>query len=396
MNKLIRRAPPKVLLLISSAGKASRENLSGILAYTRMHTPWHLNISEGAEDHRFVAHIHAWEPDGMIVATRPNNPQTLEMDIPTVIADGDPLQFAHLFKNASHITCDAAAIAKAGADYLIGKGFTSFAYVCDEQEMEWSIRRSKLFRKAIEDAGFNCQIMRGSASSAPNRSMDWNKSRNALTLWLKSLPRQTAIFVSNDVRAREIMEVCQLSGISIPSDLAILGCDNDEILCLNTSPALSSVEPDFHACGYRAAELLEQMMNEACKPPKRLFFGVKVIVERSSCHLRPSGLDTRMSSVLDFIRLNASNKIGVPDVAAHMHASRRSAELLFRKTIGTTIGGEIRTARVEKMKRLLLETTQSVSEICALGGYDSESQAKLAFRKLCGCTMSAYRKQHAP
>ena len=383
---------PRVILLLSTAVKASRDNLAGILRYVKLHTPWNVQIVEKVDTEQIVKNFRAWNADGMIVGLMPEKTGIGNLKIPTVTMDGNPGHFAKHFKGAVHITCDSQAIAYAGADYLVGKGFRSFAYVFSGQGEDWSTQRAEFFSQRLMQKGFNCHIL-PSENRIDNRSgKDWMQNQTTLTQWLRSLPTKTAIFVSNDQKAREILSLCQLANIHVPADLAILGCDNDEMLCENTTPPLSSIEPDFQACGYQAAELLEQLMFKSQNVPYHNFYGMRQIAERESTRFCSVKLDSRVSAGLNFIRLNATRKIGVCDVSDHMQVSRRMAELIFKKNLASSIGHEIQHARIEKLKHLLTDSPQSITTICGLCGYNSESQAKLVFKNNTGTSMSQFRK----
>jgi hypothetical protein len=127
-----------------------------------------------------------------------------------------------------------------------------------------------------------------------------------------------------------VLETCQLAGLDVPGDLALLGVDNEEILCENTTPTLSSIQPDFEAGGYEAAHLLEQLMRRTLRTPQTLFYGVKQIVARESS--RPSHLsDRRFLKGIEFIRLNSGANIACLISPVTWGCRGRMAEMLFRK-----------------------------------------------------------------
>ena len=216
-----------------------------------------------------------------------------------------------------------------------------------------------IFQARLRERGFDCPILVPERYPQSDPHLRWTDYQRFATDWLQALPPQTAVFAANDRRAMTILDICRIAGIRVPGDLAILGCDNDEILCENTTPPLSSVEPDFQTAGYQAAQTLDRLMAGAGADavPVRQRYGVKRIVERVSTLYRPNALNPRTLAALDFIRLNAANEIGVADVAAHIRISRRSAELLFRRDLDQTIGHAIQAARVERMKTLLADTS---------------------------------------
>ena len=390
-------ASPRVLLVLSTATESNRRKLAGIFQYVQLHTPWNVQLVDRTDDAQTAANIRKWRPSGMLVGRLPGaTGGELDFGIPTIMMDAKLDRYAALFKKASFFTCDSQAIADTGAAYFIGQGFTRFAYVADNPS-DWSVQRSRFFRDHLAARGFSC-VMHIREDHGTRQSKDWSLEQDRLTRWLTALPKQTALFVSNDRYAREILELCQLANINVPSDLAVLGCDNEELLCENTNPLLSSIEPDFEACGYQSARLLEQLMFGAKRGPQLLVYGVKRIVERESSKFRPVALDSRIHSGLDFIRLNASRMIGVCDIARHMCVSRRMAELLFRNHLQHSINEEIQAARIEKLKRLLTDTSLPVTHLCGLCGYQSEAHAKALFKKMTGLTMSRYRQstKHNP
>lgn len=391
VRKLLKTAP-RVLVQISTVAKSNRDKLAGILQYIRLHTPWDVQLIDRVDDAPSVADVRGWRAHGMIVKRMPDERGGLiDLGIPTVVIDAQLPRYTAL-KKATYITCDAKAVTGAAADHLVGKGFKSFAYIVDDRRSEWSLMRGRLFQRRLGDHGFVCSVyahrMRGGRKSG-----GWPPERDALIRWLKSLPKWTAVFVSNDRQARQILQLCQLAKIGIPSELAVLGCDNDELLCENTTPPLSSVEPDFETCGYQAAQLLEGLMLRGQRVRQNLLYGVKRIVERESSHLGSRVPDGRVRMGLDFIRLNAAQTIGVCDIARHMRVSRRMAELLFRKHLDHSITEKIQLARVEKMKRFLADTDRPITMLCDACGYQSEAHAKRLFKRVTGHTMSQFRKE---
>lgn len=391
MRKLL-KAAPRVLVQISTVAKSNRDKLAGILHYVRLHTPWDVQLIDRVDDAPNIADIRRWRAHGMIVKRMPDEPGGLiDLRIPTVVIDAQLPRYTGL-KRASYITCDARAVTDAAADYLVKKGFSNFAYIVDDRMSEWSVKRGGLFEERLREHGFACSIY-APRGRGGHRSGNWHREQDALICWLRSLEKWTAVFVSNDRQARQILQLCQLAKIGVPSDLAVLGCDNDELLCENTTPPLSSVEPDFEMCGYRAAQLLEDLMFRRRRSPQYLLYGARQVVERESSQLGSRVSDGRVGRGLDFIRLNAARSIGVPDIAHHMRVSRRMAELLFRKHLDHSITEEIQLARVEKMKRFLSGTDRPITMLCDACGYQSEAHAKRLFKRVTGLTMSRFRKE---
>jgi LacI family transcriptional regulator len=389
---------PRIVLVSSAALKSNRDKLAGVFQYVQLHTPWNIQLVDQKIDEQTVSKIRNWCPSGIIVGRMSETVRDiLAFKVPIVVMDSRRNVAAGPLRNVHFITCDAEAIARAGADYLKRKGFTRFAYICDKQGSGWALERGRFFKAQLEREALECALFTPRRASGRHASgKDWEEEQDRLTAWLLGLPKQTAVLAANDSLGREVLDLCQLAGIQVPSDLAVLGCDNDESLCENTNPPLSSIEPDFGACGYQAAQLLERLMLRGAALPHSFFYGAKRLVERESTQFRTVALDGRIRKGLDFIRLNAVRMIGVGDIACQMGVSRRSAELLFRRQLGHSIVKEIQLARVERLKRLLVETNRPITMLCGLCGYQSEAHAKRLFKSVTGFSMSEFRKRQKP
>jgi LacI family transcriptional regulator len=379
---------PKVALFMATNEKAGRDKLQGILRYVRLHTPWNLHLVENRMGEQKPGDLHDWGVTGIIVARMPEFTQIIEeSNVPTVVLDS-PALYNRNHRNISFVTSDSKAIGIAGAKFLIRQGFTNFGYVPDTRPWDWSQERGNAFAACIKSHGYNCVIYEGQKA---NRKSGWASEQKHLANWLQQLPKPTALLVARDGRARQVIETCQSSGLNTPGDIAVLGVDNEEVLCENTNPSLASIQPSFDEGGYQAAALLENMMRGMLKKPQKISYGVKQIILRTSGRSSRT-VDRRLLRGLEFIRLNVSEPISVLDVARHMQISRRMAEMLFRNNLDRSILDEISNARLARLENFLLETTLPIGQISLLCGYQTEMHAKRIFKKQHGITMSQFRK----
>ena len=388
MKGLLRKIP-KVALFLATNEKVGRDKLQGILRYVRLHTPWNIHLVENRIGEQKMGDLRAWGAAGIIVARMPDSVHTVALaDLPTVVLDSSALYLGHL-PRASYVTCDSDAVGRAGADFFLRQGFCHFAYVADTEKWDWSLIRYKAFEKRITEAGFTCAVYNG---SDVGRKSDWTRDQQRLAEWLLALPKPCAVLAARDGRARQVLETCVLVGLDVPGDVAVLGVDNDEILCENSSPTLSSIQPDSEEAGYQAADLLERLMRRNLRTKQTIFYGVRRIVVRESSRLARV-VDRRLLRGLEFIRLNSGEDIGVANVALHMAVSRRMAELLFRKHLGHSILEEIQQVRLTRLKNFLLETPMPIGQISVQCGYQTEMHAKRVFKRMTGMTMSQFRKR---
>jgi len=386
--KGILQKTPKVVLFLATNEKAGRDKLQGILRYVRLHTPWIIHLIENRIGEQQLRDLRAWGATGIIVARMPESASTVvRARLPTLVMDS-PALYANRLPHVSFVTSDSAAIGRAGAAMFLKQGFKNFAYVGDVQDWDWSTLRGRAFRDCLKDAGYACEVYDGLSD---RQCKDWARDQKRMAQWLLTLPKPTAILAARDGRARQVLETCQLTGLDVPGEIAILGVDNEEILCENTTPTLSSIQPDFEAGGYQAAHLLEQLMRGTLRKPQSVLYGLKQIIVRESSRFSQTS-DYRLLKGLEFIRLNACATIGVPDIAHHMGVSRRLAELLFRKHVGHSILDEIQQTRLARLKTFLLETALPIGQISVQCGYQTEMHAKRVFKQQTGLTMRQFRK----
>ena len=63
------------------------------------------------------------------------------------------------------------------------------------------------------------------------------------------------------MRGRQVLAACAAEGIAVPEQIAVLGVDNDELICRFCEPTLSSIVPSTQELGYLAASALDRLMN---------------------------------------------------------------------------------------------------------------------------------------
>lgn len=383
---------PNVALFLATNEKAGRDKFQGVLRYMRLHTPWNIHLVENGVGAQQLVNLKAWGVTGAIVARMPEALRFVSRArIPTVVMDS-PALYTDRLANTSFVTSDSEGVGRAAAEAFLGKGFGHFAYVPDVYDWDWSALRGQGFAMRLAAEGLPCAHYR-----CPNdrARKDWALDQKHLARWLHELPKPVAILAAHDARARQILETCHGNGLNVPGEVALLGVDNDEMICENTMPTLSSVQPDFEAGGYEAARLLEELMRGKARGVCNICYGVKQVVLRESSRFAHA-VDRRYLRGLEFIRLNAGTAITVTDIARHMGVSRRLAEMLFRKHVGHSILDEIQEVRLTRLKTFLSETTLPIGTITWQCGYQSENHVKRVFKQKTGLTMSQYRKRRSP
>jgi len=184
-----------------------------------------------------------------------------------------------------------------------------------------------------------------------------------------------------------------MAEIDIPDEVAILGVDNDELICETTDPPMSRIVNDYEGCGYRAAGMLDALMRGAYRKQQIDYYGPMYVVQRRSTETMM--IDDRIvAQAVEFIRLNSSASISVGDVVRQLNLSRRLLELRFKETLGRTVHNEILRARMDRARNLLIGTDLRISEIAVLCGYQNEYYLSTVFKRFFGTTMSRFRSDH--
>ena len=100
--------------------------------------------------------------------------------------------------------------------------------------------------------------------------------------WLKELPKRVAVLADHDVAAHDLADMCQILGLAVPDDVAILGVDDDELECQLAFPPLSSVAIPAQRIGFEAARLLDRMLSGRRAVPKIVSLPPVRVVTRHS------------------------------------------------------------------------------------------------------------------
>jgi len=206
------------------------------------------------------------------------------------------------------------------------------------------------------------------------------------------MPKPAGVFTCNDDRSQEVVEACNVAGVRVPEEVAILGVDDDSLVCALSRPSLSSISLNFDAAGWRAAELLDRMMaGQRVTAEKILVEPIRVVTRVSTDALAVESPE--VAAAIHFIRQNAHRLITVADVAEACAMSRRSLERRFSASLGKTIQGYIKHSRVTLIQQMLHETSMSIPEIARRLGYSNADHIARLFRRFTGQTLRDFRQR---
>lgn len=289
------------------------------------------------------------------------------------------------------VAVDHVRVGRMAADHLLDLGLRNFAFV-GYDDHDFSKGRESGFCDTINRVGFTVASYHEQQAILrrdPTGLWTWS---NSLLKWLHGLPHPVGILASHDIQGIQVSEACRWLGLRVPDDVAIVGVDNDDLLCELARPSLSSVELAADQIGYEAASLLNRMLAGSPPPVKpTLIPPVRVVARQSSDVLFVEDSDVKQA--VRFIRTNAHRQLRVQEVLDEVRVSRRSLERRFRGILQRGISEEIRRVHLDKAKSLLTETALSVAEVAAQSGFLDTRHLSVTFRKEVGLPPLSYRRQ---
>lgn len=386
----------KIIVLLDKSRIADRLFLRGIVRYSHLFRPWTICTlppfyRNPTDKYRVLSEAKRQRADG-IIANIDNAKMAKALILTGLPAIVIPIK--ELIPCFPYMFDDGHTAGKMAAEHLLSLGARDFAF-CGFENFCWSQVRGDNFSKRIADAGFQTHFY-----SLPRLKIQrlWENEQIILIDWLKSLPKPIGLMACNDDRGHYVLEACQVAGLRVPDEVAVIGVDNDELICDLTTPTLSSIALNHEKAGYRAAQLLDKMMAGKKVDDKRIIsLEASHVVTRQSTDILAIDIlaieDHEVAEAVSFIHRHSNKVIQVSDVADSVTISRRVLERRFREVLNRSVYDEIRRARVEYTSRMLVETDLTVSQIALHLGYPSDKHISRQFRKERGMTPLKYRRK---
>jgi LacI family transcriptional regulator len=293
------------------------------------------------------------------------------------------------------VKADDRRVMELAVEHLLERGFAHLAY-CGFTDLPYSERRLKHLVSVLHERDIRCNFYQAPPPrpNAPQREIErigvlFNKE---LAAWLRSLPKPIGIIACNDIRGQQVLNTCREMDLAVPEDVAVIGVDNDEVLCEMSDPPMSSVELDTHKAGYEAAALLHRLVRGGAVPMEPVLIAPKAVICRQSTDTLAIA-DRHVAAAVRFIRLHASDGLKIKDVLDHVPLSRRLLERRFRKLLGHSPHAEIARVRIERIKQLLLGTDWPLESIARATGFAGADYMSVAFKKETHLSPGAFRSK---
>lgn len=379
----------KILVLIDYSTEFSRRFLKGVIQYAKQNVPWivyrlPVYYKSLYGNRRIKNIIKEWQPDGIIVQWGEDINFFESFNIPVFFQN-----YTQGSQNLSNITGGYFETGKMAANFFIERRYENFAFYGNKGFI-WSIERAEGFKERIETVNGKFFYFETESLSGEQ----WSESHIELEDWLLALPKPIALFACDDSFALQVSEICKINNISIPEEIALLGVDNDELICELSNPSISSIVLTAEKGGYEVAKQMHQSIK--MKTNKKF----DVIIDPVRIELRQSTErynigNKYISEVVDYIRNNLASELSIAVIAREVPLSRRSLEMKFKSEMGISIYQFLLNQRLDNVAYLLQTTNKSLLEISLECGFNDTRTVYRIFKKEKGLTPMEYRNKFA-
>lgn len=376
--------PPKVALLVETSNSYARGLLAGIKDYIRSHRPWNVHLSEHSRGDRPPTWLANWDGDGVLARIENKHIAKALGGLRVPVVD---LSSHRFLPTVPVVTTDNAQIAQLAFEHFKERGFRNFAF-CGVDRFAWSIARGGYFDQFVRESGLICEHYKAPADFG----MDSDEETDVIAQWLRTLPQPVAIFACYDARGQQLLDACQRAGLVVPDQVAVIGADNDDLLCELSPPPLSSVILDPQRIGWDAASLLASLMEGGRSEAE-----VHRVAPLGACTRKSSDTyaveDPQIARALRVIRDHACTGLTVTELLRKCPMSRRLLEQRMKDLLGRSPHEEITRLQIRRVQDLLVDTKLNLEEIAERTGFRNAQYLSVAFKRETGLPPSECRER---
>lgn len=374
--------PSHVALLIETSRGYGRGLLEGVIRYHHEHGPWSIYFQPHGLGAPAPSWLKNWHGDGILARI---NDQEMARVIRQTGLPAVDLRFSLPRLGLPAVGIENHAIVRMAFTHLADCGFRHFGFCgIARRQSAWMDLRRDLFEQEVRTAGYTCYHFQEPAADT------WEEEQDQLANWVLSLPKPIGVMACNDDRGQQLLDACRRANVLVPDEVAVIGVDNDEILCNLAEPPLSSVDINTRQVGYEAAALLARLMAGEPAPTAPLLLPPRGVVRRTSTDVLATD-DPELSMTVRYLREHACEGLRVKELEHISCLSRREIERRMRKLLGRSPKEEITRVQLDKAQRLLLETDLPVATIGEKCGYSQAKYFSQVFRARFGLPPGAYR-----
>lgn len=380
----------RIALLFNQDYIHGQEIIAGVAAYLRsIRLPWLVFVSH---DYQWdVSRLDSLRCDGIIADF--DNPEVraaIQGKSVPVVGVGSSFDHPDDYpRDISYVATDDFALIKLAYDHLIDVGLTHFALlsVPNAAAQRWSTMRENAFRKLVQRDRASAQIHRG----RDDASLSWDETTAQLVAWVATLPKPVGIIVVADWRAKQLLQACQIAGVAVPEEVAVVSIDASPLYNGLTRISLSSVRQGAQQIGREAGQLLHQRLSGGATQPHRQVFVAPagLVVNASSQH--EAIVNAHVMRGRYFIRQHACQGIKTEQVADYVGISRSALDRVFKAELGRSVHDEILRFKLDAARSVLAEGGCSVAEVAVNCGFTSLQYMYKVFNREMGCTPRAYQ-----
>lgn len=366
----------KVCVVLPTSNHLHRQILEGVVNYAASHGPWQMFLITEDNGINSLHRARIWGANAAIAVgshgkwTR----EVLSWKVPSVIFNSTSSRPP---KHAVFLKRDQERVGKTAAEYFLDRHYSSFAFIGAATGGDWSDRRRQGFCKRLARAGYEAQCA------------EFTAGQEAMRKFLTSLPRETAIFAAHDRSAQMILGLCLDLGLAVPEHFAVLGVDDDRIICEAMTPSLSSISLDGVNSGEYAARLLSRLLSRR-KVHSVLKLDLPRVITRQSTDTNAIA-DPVLSRTLARIMEDYSNHIRISDIAEELGYSTRTLEMKARHAFGCTLKDKIIRMRLNEAVRLLSNSKLPIQDVATHCGFCSASYLGVKLKEAFGYSPSVFR-----
>ena len=355
----------KILLLIDYSSEFDRKLLRGLVQYSKENGPWlfyrlpsyysamygEQGILKWAKEWKADAIIGQWHND------------TIDLQ--------------------KELTGDYKGTGRMAAQFFAKRMFRNFAYF-GIKGVVWSDERRQGYHQEVKRIG-------GDFFSFESDKQE-DEIRMEVSQWLQELPKPVALFCCDDAHALFISETCRMTNIPIPEEIALLGVDNDELMCNISDPPISSIELEVERGGYSIGRLVHRQIKKEHEGTFNIVINPIRIELRQSTE-KHNIKDPYILEVVKYIDTHYNSDLTIENLLANIPLSRRNFEVKFKNALNTSIYQYILNCRCNHLADLLLTTDRPLTDLAIEVGFKDYNNISRVFKKHKGCSPLEYRQK---